>query len=163
MRAFAAAHPDDVTGLVLVDVATASVLQRWPKTIAKMRSNLQRGRWLAAVGLLRLANPLHLDVRAAALTHPPCTTVGRRRAAPRRRRGHLAVAAADHGGAADGGADHGRGGDWAGPAVIGRLDEAAIEYDCQAAQKELAQRREVVAGRGRQERPASPTAEQPSL
>ena len=33
---------------------------------------------------------------------------------------------------------HARGGDWAGPGVIGPLDEAAIEYDWQAAQKELA-------------------------
>ncbi|HEY2746544.1 MAG TPA: hypothetical protein VGL86_18055, partial [Polyangia bacterium] len=33
---------------------------------------------------------------------------------------------------------HARGGDWAGPGVIGPVDEAAVEYDWQAAQKELA-------------------------
>ena len=136
VRAFAAAHPDDVKGLVLVDVATASVLQRWPKTIAKMRSNLQRGRWLAAVGLLRLANPLHLDARAAALTYRPRTMVAAEQ---------LLGAAADILPSLPPTTalptvvlTHGRGGDWAGPAVIGPLDEAAIEYDWQAAQKELA-------------------------
>jgi hypothetical protein len=33
---------------------------------------------------------------------------------------------------------HGRGGDWAGPGVVGPVDEAAIEYDWQEAQKQLA-------------------------
>lgn len=136
VRAWQAAHPDDVAGLVLVDTATASVMSRWPKVAAKMRSNLQRGRWLAAVALLRLANPLHLEGRAAALTYRPRTMIA----------GDQVVAAAQ--------AilpslpptvtvptvvlTHGRGGDWAGPGVIGPLDEAAIEYDWQAAQKELA-------------------------
>ena len=136
VRAFAVAHPSDVVGLVLVDTATASVFSRWPKTVATMRSNLSRGRWLAAVALLRLANPLHLVGREAALTYRPRTMIAA---------GQLLAAAA---------AilpslpptttlptvvlTHGRGGDWAGPGVIGPLDEAAIEYDWQAAQKELA-------------------------
>ena len=135
-RAFAAAHPDDVEGLVLVDVATASVFQRWPKTIAKMRSNLQRGRWLAAVALLRLANPLHLDAREAALTYRPRTMIAADQlvgavaailpSLPPTTTVPTVVLT------------HGRGGDWAGPGVIGPVDEAAIEYDWQAAQKELA-------------------------
>jgi pimeloyl-ACP methyl ester carboxylesterase len=136
VRAWQAAHPDDVTGVVLVDVATASVMSRWPKTVAQMRTNLHRGRWLSTVGLLRLANPLHLEGRDAALTYRPRTFVA----------SDQLVAAA--------GAilpslpptlpiptvvlTHARGGDWAGPGVIGPLDEAAIEYDWQAAQKELA-------------------------
>jgi pimeloyl-ACP methyl ester carboxylesterase len=136
VRAWQAAHPDDVTGVVLVDVATSSVMSRWPKTVAQMRTNLHRGRWLSTVGLLRLANPLHLEGRDAALTYRPRTFVA----------GDQLVAAA--------GAilpslpptlpiptvvlTHARGGDWAGPGVIGPLDEAAIEYDWQAAQKELA-------------------------
>lgn len=136
VRAFAAAHPSDVAGLVLVDSATASVFARWPKTVAKMRTNLSRGRWLAAVGLLRVANPLHLDGRDAALTYRPRTM----------------IAADQLVGAATAilpslpptttvptvVLTHARGGDWAGPGVIGPLDEAAIEYDWQAAQKELA-------------------------
>ena len=136
VRAFAAAHPDDVKGLVLVDAATASVFQRWPKTIAKMRTNLQRGRWLAAVGLLRLANPLHLDAREAALTYRPRTMVAADQL--------LAAAAAVLPSLPPTTTvptvvlTHGRGGDWAGPAVIGPVDEAAIEYDWQAGQKELA-------------------------
>jgi pimeloyl-ACP methyl ester carboxylesterase len=136
VRAYQAAHPDEVVGLVLVDSKTASVNSRWPKALAKERSNLSRGRWLAAVGALRLANPLHLDGRDAALTYRPRTM----------------IAAAE---LVDAMAavlpslpptlpvptvvlTHGRGGDWAGPGVIGPLDEAAIEYDWQAAQKELA-------------------------
>ncbi len=136
VRAFAAAHPDDVAGLVLVDVATASVFQRWPKTIAKMRSNLSRGRWLAAVALLRLANPLHLDAREAALTYRPRTMlaadqlVGAAAAILPSLPPTTTVPTVV--------LTHGRGGDWAGPGVIGPLDEAAIEYDWQAAQKELA-------------------------
>ncbi|HXU74188.1 MAG TPA: alpha/beta hydrolase [Polyangia bacterium] len=136
VRAWQAAHPADVVGVVLVDTATASVMSRWPKTIAKMRSNLSRGRWLATVGLLRLVNPLHLEGRSAALTYRPRTLI-----------------AADQLVAAAGAIlpslpptlpvptvvlTHGKGGDWAGPGVIGPLDEAAIEYDWQGAQKELA-------------------------
>lgn len=136
VRAFAAAHPSDVAGLVLVDSATASVFARWPKTVAKMRSNLSRGRWLAAVGLLRLANPLHLDGRDAALTYRPRTMIAADQlvgaaaavlpSLPPTTTVPTVVLT------------HGRGGDWAGPGVIGPLDEAAIEYDWQAAQKELA-------------------------
>ena len=135
-RAFQSAHPEEVAGLVLVDTATASVLDRWPKVSAKMRSNLQRGRWLAAVSALRLADPLHLGGRDAALTYRPRTMLAA---------DQLVAAAA---------AilpslpptlpvptvvlTHGRGGDWAGPGVVGPLDEAAIEYDWQGAQRELA-------------------------
>ena len=136
VRAFAAAHPSDVVGLVLVDSATASVLARWPKTLAKMRSNLSRGRWLAAVALLRLANPLHLDGRDAALTYRPRTMIAADQllgataailpSLPPTTTVPTVVLT------------HGRSGDWAGPGVIGPLDEAAIEYDWQAAQKELA-------------------------
>ncbi len=136
VRAYQAAHPDDVVGLVLVDTTTASLVSRWPKVIGKMRSYLQRGRWLAAVAALRLANPLHLGGRDAALTYRPRTMVAA---------DQLVAAAA---------AilpslppttplptvvlTHGHGGDWAGPGVIGPVDEAAIEYDWQGAQKELA-------------------------
>lgn len=136
VRAFAAAHPSDVAGLVLVDSATASVFARWPKTVAKMRSNLSRGRWLAAVALLRFANPLHLDGRDAALTYRPRTMIAADQlvgaaaavlpSLPPTTTVPTVVLT------------HGRGGDWAGPGVIGPLDEAAIEYDWQAAQKELA-------------------------
>ncbi len=136
VRAFASAHPNDVVGLVLVDTATASVFSRWPKTVAKMRSNLSRGRWLAAVALLRLANPLHLDAREAALTYRPRTMIAADQlvgavaailpSLPPTTTVPTVVLT------------HGRGGDWAGPGVIGPLDEAAIEYDWQAAQKELA-------------------------
>jgi pimeloyl-ACP methyl ester carboxylesterase len=136
VRAFAAAHPADVAGLVLVDVATESVYSRWPKTIARMRSNLQRGRWLASVALLRLANPLHLDPREAALTYRPRTMLAA---------DQLVGAAAAILPSLPATTTlptvvltHGRGGDWAGPGVIGPVDEAAIEYDWQAAQKELA-------------------------
>ena len=136
VRAFAAAHPGDVAGLVLVDTATASVFSRWPKTIAKMRSNLSRGRWLAQVALLRFANPLHLFGRDAALTYRPRTMVAAEQL--------VAAAAAILPSLPPTTTvptvvlTHGRGGDWAGPGVIGPLDEAAIEYDWQAAQKELA-------------------------
>jgi pimeloyl-ACP methyl ester carboxylesterase len=136
VRAFAAAHPGDVAGLVLVDTATASVFSRWPKTIATMRSNLSRGRWLAAVSLLRFANPLHLFGRDAALTYRPRTMIAAEQL--------VAAAAAILPSLPPTTTvptvvlTHGRGGDWAGPGVIGPLDEAAIEYDWQAAQKELA-------------------------
>jgi len=136
VRAWQAGHPDEIAGMVLVDVATASLIARWPKTIEKMRANLSRGRWLATVALLRLANPLHIDARDAALTCRPRTLLAA---------DQLVVAAS---------AivpslpptlpvptvvlTHARGGDWAGPGVIGVLDEAAIESDWQAAQKELA-------------------------
>ena len=136
VRAWQAAHPDEVAGLVLVDSATASVLSRWPQVAARMRSNLQRGRWLAAVGLLRLANPLHLDGRPAALTYRPRTMIAA---------GQLVAAAsailpslAPTLSLPTVVLTHGRGGDWAGPGVVGPLDEAAIEYDWQAAQKDLA-------------------------
>jgi pimeloyl-ACP methyl ester carboxylesterase len=136
VRQYVASHPDEVRGLVLVDVATKYVMERWPKVQKAMRSNLSRGRWLATVGLLRLANPLKLDARDAALTYRARTMV-----------------AADQVVAAGTAAmptlptsvnvptvvlTHGRGGDWAGPGVIGPVDEAAIEYDWQAAEKELA-------------------------
>jgi pimeloyl-ACP methyl ester carboxylesterase len=136
VRAYQAAHPDDVVGLVLVDTVTASVVSRWPKVAAGERSNLRRARWLATVGLLRLADPLHLDARDAALTYRPRSM----------RSGEQVVSA--------GQAilpslpptlaiptvvlTHSRSGDIAGPGVIGPLDEAAIDYDWQAAQKELA-------------------------
>lgn len=136
VRAFAAAHPGDVAGLVLVDSATASVFARWPKTVAKMRTNLSRGRWLASVALLRFANPLHLAGRDAALTYRPRTMIAADQlvgaaaailpSLPPTTTVPTVVLT------------HGRGGDWAGPGVIGPLDEAAIEYDWQAAQKELA-------------------------
>ena len=97
---------------------------------------MQRGRWLAAVGLLRLANPLHLEGREAALTYRPRTMVAAEQlvsatsailpSLPPTLPIPTVVLT------------HGRGGDWAGPGVIGPLDEAAIEYDWQAAQKELA-------------------------
>ncbi|HEY1584083.1 MAG TPA: alpha/beta fold hydrolase [Polyangia bacterium] len=135
-RAYQAAHPDDVVGLVLVDSKTASVLSRWPKVAAAERSNLQRGRWLAAVGLLRLANPLHLEGREAALTYRPRTMVAAQQLVAATSAilpslpPTLSIPTVV--------LTHGRGGDWAGPGVIGPLDEAAIEYDWQAAQKELA-------------------------
>ena len=136
VRAWQAAHPGDVVGMVLVDTATASVMSRWPTTIAKMRSNFSRGRWLAAVSLLRLANPLHIDGRSAALTYRPRTMIaaGQVLAAAEAALPSLpptlpipTVVLT-----------HGKSGDWAGPGVIGPLDEAAIEYDWQGAQKELA-------------------------
>ncbi|MCU1276799.1 MAG: alpha/beta hydrolase [bacterium] len=135
-RAFLAAHPDEVSGLVLVDTATASVFDRWPKVRAKMRSNLQRGRWLAAVAGLRLADPLHISGRDAALTYRPRTMiaadqlVGAAVAILPSLAPTLPVPTVV--------LTHGRGGDWAGPGVVGPLDEAAIEYDWQGAQKELA-------------------------
>jgi pimeloyl-ACP methyl ester carboxylesterase len=136
VRAFQTAHPDEVAGLVLVDTATASVYSRWPKVVAKMRSNLSRGRWLAAIAALRLADPLHLTGRDAALTYRPRTmiageqVVGAAAAALPSLPPTLPVPTVV--------LTHGRGGDWAGPGVIGPLDEAAIEYDWQGAQKELA-------------------------
>ena len=148
VRAFQSAHPADVSGLVLVDTTTASVMSRWPKTIAKMRSNLQRGRWLAAIAALRLADPLHLSGRDAALTYRPRTMLAADQL--------VAAAAASLPSLPPTVAvptvvlTHARGGDWAGPGVIGPLDEAAIEYDWQGAQKELAKGAKsslVVAGR----------------
>lgn len=101
-----------------------------------MRANFSRGRWLAAVALLRLANPLHLDAREAALTYRPRTMIAADQligavaailpSLPPTSTLPTVVLT------------HGRGGDWAGPGVIGPVDEAAIEYDWQEAQKELA-------------------------
>jgi pimeloyl-ACP methyl ester carboxylesterase len=136
VRAFQAAHPEEVTGLVLVDTATASVQQRWPKVIAKMRSNLSRGRWLAAIAALRLADPLHLSGRDAALTYRPRTMIAADQII-----GAAAVSLPSLAPTLPVPTvvlTHGHGGDWAGPGVIGPLDEAAIEYDWQGAQKELA-------------------------
>jgi pimeloyl-ACP methyl ester carboxylesterase len=136
VRQYVASHPDEVRGLVLVDVATKYVMERWPKVGKAMRSNLSRGRWLATVGLLRLANPLKLDARDAALTYRARTmvaadqVVGAGTAALPTLPASVNVPTVV--------LTHGRGGDWAGPGVIGPVDEAAIEYDWQAAQKELA-------------------------
>jgi pimeloyl-ACP methyl ester carboxylesterase len=137
VRSFQATHPDEVAGLVLVDTLTAAVMSRWPKVVPKMRSNLQRGRWLAAVGALRLANPLHLDGRAAALTYRARTMIAGDQVV-------AAMAAALPSLPSTVSVPtvvltHGRGGDWAGPGVIGPVDEAAIEQDWQAAQKALAE------------------------
>ena len=101
-----------------------------------MRSNVTRGRWLATVGLLRLINPLHIEGRSAALTYRPRTMIatdqllGAIAAILPSLPPTLPVPTVV--------LTHARGGDWAGPGVIGPLDEAAVEYDWQAAQKELA-------------------------
>lgn len=135
VRAWAGAHRDEVHGLVLVDTTTAWMTTRWPQLFAKIRSHLSRGRFLAAVGLLRLGNPLHLGARDAALTY----------------RARSLGAAEQLLGAAMAALPslpvppevpavvltHGRGGDWAGPGVVNPVDEAAIEQDWQVAQKEL--------------------------
>ena len=136
VRAWQAAHPADVAGLVLVDAMPAYVLSRWPKALAAERSNLSRGRWLAQVGLLRLANPLHLEGREAALTYRPRTMIAAEQlvnasaailpSLPPTLPVPPVVLT------------HGHGGDFFGPGVVGPIDEAAIEYDWQAAQKELA-------------------------
>lgn len=159
-RAYLAAHRDEVEGLVLVDTLTAWVTTRWPQVIANLRTNLHRGRWLAAVGALRLADPLHLSGRDAALAYRPRTMV-----------------AADQLVAATAAAlpslpmtsavptvvlTHARGGDWAGPGVVKPNDEAAIEQDWQDGQKQLAKALEaelVVADRSGNRIPA----EQPEL
>jgi pimeloyl-ACP methyl ester carboxylesterase len=136
VRAFQAAHPDEVTGMVLVDTATASVQQRWPKVVDKMQSNVRRGRWLASVAALRLVDPLHVSGRDAALTYRPRTMIaaGQVIAAARVTLPTLSPTLP----VPTVVLTHGHGGDWAGPGVIGPLDEAAIEYDWQGAQKELA-------------------------
>jgi pimeloyl-ACP methyl ester carboxylesterase len=136
VRAWQAAHPADVVGLVLVDAMTQSLLSRWPKALAKERSNLSRGRWLAQVGVLRLADPLHLEGREAALTYRPRTMIGAEQlvnasaailpSLPATTTVPTVVLT------------HGHGGDFFGPGVVGPIDEAAIEYDWQAGQKELA-------------------------
>lgn len=160
VRAFQAAHPDEVCGLVLVDTATATMLGRWSQVVPRMLRSLGRARWLARLGLLRLANPLHIDGRSAALTYRARTMTAAQQlvsALPDALRSlpvttSLPTVVLTHA----------RGGDWAGPGTIDPEDEVAVEADWQAAQLELAagpRARLVVAARSGHMIPA----EQPEL
>jgi pimeloyl-ACP methyl ester carboxylesterase len=136
VRAYQAAHPDEVTALVLVDIATPILTTHWPRVIDKMLTNLKRGRWLATVAALRLANPLHIEGREAALTYRPRTMLAAEQLVTAQRAALPSMPVTTSLPTVV--LTHGKGGDWAGPGAIGPIDEAAIEQDWQTAQKELA-------------------------
>ncbi len=70
VRLYAAAHPDEVRGLVLVDSPPDGLLASLPRTAARMRRAARLGRVLVRLGFLRLADPFHLDgTPAFALTY----------------------------------------------------------------------------------------------
>jgi pimeloyl-ACP methyl ester carboxylesterase len=134
VRAFQRRHPDEVRGLVLVDTASQYLFARWPQVAPRMIHNLKLGRWLAALGLLRLANPFHIDGRSAALTYRPRTFAAAQAlvAADADELPRLAPPAAT-----TVVLTHARGGDWSGPGVIDAVDEDAVERDWQEGQTQL--------------------------
>lgn len=136
VRAFQAAHPDEVSALVLVDTAPATMMKRWPQIIPRWLQSLSRGRWWAQFGLLRLANPFHIQGRSAALTYRPRTLTAAHQLVGAIRPALLVLPTVLELPTVV--LTHARAGDWAGPGTIEPSEEAAIERDWQAAQKQLA-------------------------
>jgi pimeloyl-ACP methyl ester carboxylesterase len=69
VRLWAAEHPDQVKGLVLVDTAPEELFHEQPRVFARMKRNAFWGGVMVRLGLLRLVNPFHLDGEDRALTY----------------------------------------------------------------------------------------------
>ncbi len=136
VRAFQAVHPSEVSALVLVDTATASVMARWPRVVPAWHRTLRFSERLARLGLVRVLNPLNIRGRSAAFTYR-ARTFG----AADQLVGAIAAALPSLPEVSDLPTvvlAHGRAGDWAGPGILDPDDAPAIERDWQAAQRELA-------------------------
>jgi pimeloyl-ACP methyl ester carboxylesterase len=139
-RLFAAEHPDEVRGLVLVDTAPEDLPRELPRVFGRMRASSRVGRVAVRLGLVRAWNPFHIDGEDRALTYrsPPFDAVASLvssfpesarqlgQAPPLPHELPLVVLT------------HGRGGDWAGPGLIPPAEADTVEERWQAAQVRLA-------------------------
>ena len=140
VRLFAAAHPTEVAGLVLVDTATDDALAAHPEIVARMKRALWAARIEVRVGLLRLFDPFHLDARDAALTYRPQVFDAAYAMVAAFPQTFAQLAAARFPDLPTVVLTHGKPGDWAGPGLI-RSDEAdALEQAWQSAQATLVRR-----------------------
>jgi pimeloyl-ACP methyl ester carboxylesterase len=135
VRAYQKRHPDEVSGLILVDTATRYVFDRWSEIPDRWVTSLGRARWFASLGLMRLFDPFHIDGVSAALTYRPRTfaAAGALIEALREEFPSLPLPPA----VPTVVLTHAHGGDWAGPGIIDPADEEAVERDWQLGQKEL--------------------------